>query len=215
MSVLATASLYDAATVIPALVLAAGKSTRMGRLKALLPAGDHDSFLSRIVRTFATAGVERTVVVLGHEAAALRAHLASQGLAPEIALNHGFEAGQLSSLLVGLDAIEQPGAEDVEAVLLMLVDAPFVAPATVRAVIERYRQTHAPIVRPVRGDEHGHPVLIDRTLFPLLRAADPAFGAKPIVRGHVTAAGDVTVDDSGAFMDIDTPEEYARVNGGR
>lgn len=195
--------------VIPVIVLAAGTSTRMGRLKALLPAGPNDSFLTRILRTFADAGVQRQVVVLGHQADQLRAHLAGAGLAPELALNTGFEAGQLSSLLVGLEAADHP---DTEAVLLMLVDAPFVAASTVRSVIDRYQATHAPIVRPVRGDAHGHPVLIDRSLFPLLRAADPSRGAKPIVRAHVSVAGDVPVDDPGAFMDIDTPEEYARVS---
>ena len=72
----------------------------------------------------------------------------------------------------------------------------------------RYRQTHAPVVRPVSGDRHGHPVLIDRSLFPRLRTADPASGAKPVIRAHVSAAGDVAVDDEGAFLDIDTPAEY-------
>ena len=81
----------------------------------------------------------------------------------------------------------------------MLVDAPFVSSETVRQVLARYRDTHAPVVRPVQGMQHGHPVLIDRSLFPLLRAADPLQGAKPIVRAHVSAAGDVTVEDPGAF----------------
>jgi molybdenum cofactor cytidylyltransferase len=85
----------------------------------------------------------------------------------------------------------------------------------VRAVIDRYRETHAPIVRPVRGEAHGHPVLIDRSLFPALREADPNRGAKPVVRGHVSPAGDVEVQDPGAFMDLDTPEEYERVLGRR
>jgi molybdenum cofactor cytidylyltransferase len=78
-------------------------------------------------------------------------------------------------------------------------------------VVAHYYATRAPIVRPVNGALHGHPVLVDRSLFALMRAADPATGAKPIVRAHATAAGDVTVDDEGAFLDIDTPDEYARV----
>lgn len=194
--------------VIAAIVLAAGASSRMGQLKALLPAGSGETFLTRIVRTFATAGIARTAVVLGHEAQQLSDHLHAAGLQPAIAINRGWEAGQLSSLLVGLDAVDAP---DVEAVLLMLIDAPFVTPDTVRAVIDRFRSTGAPIVRPVRGDQHGHPVLIARALFPLLRAADPATGAKPVVRAHVSVAGDVTVADAGAFMDIDTPADFARV----
>ena len=78
-------------------------------------------------------------------------------------------------------------------------------------MVDRYKATNAPIVRPVRGDEHGHPVLIDRSLVSLLRTADPTTGAKPIVRDHVSAAGNVSVDDDGAFFDIDTPEAYERV----
>jgi molybdenum cofactor cytidylyltransferase len=193
--------------VIPAILLAAGKSTRMGRPKALLPLDERDTFLTRLLRTFRAAGVERVTVVLGHGAQAVADHLARAGLPADLAINEGYESGQLSSLLVGLDAVDGP---EVEAVLLMLVDAPLVSAATVRAVLERYRTTHAPVVRPVRGDQHGHPVLMARSLFQALRAADPAAGAKPIVRAHVSAAGDVPVDDDGAFMDIDTPEEYEK-----
>jgi CTP:molybdopterin cytidylyltransferase MocA len=54
-------------------------------------------------------------------------------------------------------------------------------------------------------------VLIDRSLFGTLRRADPTHGIKPIVRAHVSARGDVEVDDEGAFLDVDTPDDYARV----
>jgi molybdenum cofactor cytidylyltransferase len=91
-----------------------------------------------------------------------------------------------------------------------LVDVPFVAVSTVRAVVDRYRQTHAPIVRPVSGARHGHPVLIDRSLFAAIRAAEPSVGAKEIVRAHASSAGDVEVEDEGAFADIDTPDQYDR-----
>jgi len=200
---------YDE-VVIAAVVLAAGKSVRMGRLKATLPVDDFDTFLTRIVRTFDQAGVSRTTVVLGHEADAVRAQLDRAGVTPQVVVNPDYERGQLSSLLAGLAAVDLPG---VEAMLLMLVDAPLVSADTVRAVLDRYRETGARVVRPVRGEEHGHPVLIDRSLFDALRHADPSTGAKPIVRAHVSAAGDVTVSDPGAFMDVDTPEEYLRVFG--
>jgi molybdenum cofactor cytidylyltransferase len=198
--------------VIPAIVLAAGKSVRMGRLKAMLPIDDRDTFLTRIVRTFGEAGVTDVTVVLGYQAPVLVERLRHAELAPRVVVNERFETGQLSSLLAGLNAVDGP---EVEAVLLMLVDAPLVSPQTVRAVCERFRETHAPIVRPVRGDAHGHPVLIARSLFQALRQADPTRGAKPVVRGHVSSAGDVEVQDPGAFMDLDTPEEYERVFGRR
>ena len=122
-------------------------------------------------------------------------------------MNREYDRGQLSSLLAGLDAIDRPG---VSAALVTLVDVPLVSASTVRAVIEHYRGTHAPIVRPTSGDRHGHPLLIDRSLFAALRAADPAAGAKPIVRAHASAAGDIAIDDEGAFIDIDTEEDYRK-----
>jgi CTP:molybdopterin cytidylyltransferase MocA len=80
----------------------------------------------------------------------------------------------------------------------------------VRAVIDRYRSSAAPVVRPTSGTRHGHPLLIDRSLFEGLRRADPVAGAKPIVRAHASAAGDLAIDDEGAFADIDTEEDYKR-----
>jgi len=183
----------------------------MGRSKPLLPIGEHDTFVTRIVRSFAEAGVDDIVVVLGFQADAVAAKLVEGGTAARFVVNEAYETGQLSSLLRGLNAIDRPG---IRAMLLTLVDVPLVSPLTIRAVIDRYKATNAPVVRPVRGDEHGHPVLIDRSLFRLLRAADPSKGAKPVVRDHVTAAGSVAVDDDGAFTDIDTPEAYERLMKG-
>lgn len=194
--------------MIPAVILAAGKSTRMGRSKATLRLGPSDTFLTRIIRTFVEAGADDVVVVVGHEAGLVQESVIERGLLPRFVVNPDYECGQLSSVLAGLNAIDRPG---VSAFLLTLVDVPLVSAASVGRVIERYRQTRAPIVRPVRGALHGHPVLVDRSLFQLFRAAEPAAGVKPIVRAHVSPRGDVAIDDDGAYMDIDTPEDYARI----
>ena len=192
--------------MVPAIVLAAGKSTRMGRSKALLPLGGADTFLTRIVSSFRAAGVEEVVVVLGHDADVIASALADRRVAARVVVNADYERGQFSSLLAGLRAVDRPG---VGGILLTLVDVPLVSPETIRAVAARHRVTAAPIVRPVSGSRHGHPVLIDRRLFDALRQADPTHGAKPVIRAHASAAGDVEVNDEGAFLDVDTPEEYA------
>lgn len=193
--------------MIPAIVLAAGRSTRMGRAKATLPLGDGDTFLTRIVRTFHDAGVDDVIVVVGHEADAIAASFAASGLPARFVVNAHYDRGQLSSLLAGLSAVDRPG---VAGVLVTLVDVPLVSSATVRAVVERHRTSHAKIVRPTSGVRHGHPLLIDRSLFDALRAADPETGAKPVVRAHSTAEGDLPIDDEGAFTDIDTVEDYGK-----
>src|SRR5437773_531151 len=129
----------------------------MGRPKPLLSLANGEVFVTHIVQTFAAAGVDDVVVVLGHEADAVAAALVERGAAARFVINESYQTGQLSSVLRGLNAIDRPG---VKAMLLMLVDVPLVAPSTVRVVIDRYLATNAPVVRPVRGDEHGHPVLI-------------------------------------------------------
>lgn len=196
-------------TMIPAVVLAAGKSTRMGRTKALLPLGATDTFLTRIVSSFRAAGVEDVVVVLGHDRDAIASALAARGVVARVVVNTEYERGQFSSLLAALQVVDRPG---VSGMLLTLVDVPLVSPETIRAVVARHRVSGAPLIRPVNAGRHGHPVLIDRRLFDALRHADPAHGAKPVVRANASAAGDVEVQDEGAFIDIDTPEEYVSLN---
>jgi len=63
-------------------------------------------------------------------------------------------------------------------------------------------------VRPAHGDQHGHPVIFDRAVFDALRHADPAIGAKAVVRERHADILNVPVDDRGAFIDVDTAEEY-------
>jgi molybdenum cofactor cytidylyltransferase len=193
--------------MIPALVLAAGRSSRMGRPKALLQLGK-DIFLTRIVGTLREAQVEEVVVVLGYEAEAVAEALSSARVSARAVVNEQFEQGQLSSLIAGLAVIDRP---DVVAGLVTLVDMPLVAPATVRAVLSCYRRTHAPVVRPTRDNAYGHPVLFDRSLFSDLRAADPAAGIRSVVRAYASPAGAVRVNDDGAFLDVDTPAEYEQV----
>jgi molybdenum cofactor cytidylyltransferase len=202
---------YTIAGMIPAIVLAAGKSSRMGRSKAALPLAGGDTFVTRIVRTLKAASVEDVVVVVGHDANAVVDAFAASDLEARFVENPDYEQGQLSSLLAGLRVVDRPG---VVAALVTLVDVPLVSAATVRAVLERYQATRAPIVRPVRGSQHGHPVLIDRRLFDAVRRADPAAGAKAVIRANVSPAGDVAVEDDGAFADADTPEDYERIQRG-
>ncbi len=181
----------------------------MGRAKATLPV-DGDTFLTRILRTFRDAGVDDLVVVLGHDADVIAPLVTASGLPARIVINTDYNRGQLSSLQAGLALVDRPG---IDGILMTLVDVPLVSAATVRAVLDRYRLSRAPIVRPINGTRHGHPILIDRSLFAALRSASDDVGAKPVVRAYASAAGDIPVDDEGAFSDIDTIEEYQRLIG--
>ena len=200
--------------MIPALVLAAGKSSRMGRTKALLSVGSSgETFLHRIIRVLREGGADAVVVVIGGDAAAVRASLPRDDAQISAVENPRYEEGQLSSLLVGLAAAEQRH-DNVEAVMMTLVDLPLISAATVRAVRDTFlANPGAPLVRPRRGGRYGHPVIFNRSIFGELRRADPSTGAKPVVHAHAAEEVNVDVDDEGAFIDIDTPQDYDRFIG--
>jgi molybdenum cofactor cytidylyltransferase len=193
--------------MIAGLVLAAGASSRMGVPKAGLSLPGGHTVLSRGVATLLAAGVPRVVVVAGALADAVRAALRTRDARVRVIDNPRWADGQLSSLLAGLAAVRGPR---LEAVLVTLVDVPLVSPDTVRAVVSAWRRTRAPIVRPARGAEHGHPVMFDCALFDELATADPFTGAKSVVRRHEAEIVNVPVDDDGAFLDLDTPEDYEK-----
>jgi molybdenum cofactor cytidylyltransferase len=193
--------------VIAAVVLAGGDSTRMGSPKALLPAPDGQPFVVRIVRAFAAAGVPAIAVVTGsaHEGIVDALDAAFPGRPGLAVRNPDPSRGQLSSLWTGMDAVVHEGTE---ALLVTLVDVPMVSAATVSAVVDAWRVSRAPIVRPALRERHGHPVLFDRSLFGELREAPLEAGAKTVVRRHEARILHVVPPDEGCLRDVDTPEDY-------
>lgn len=197
--------------MISAIVLAAGASSRMGRAKAALPLGDTgQTVVGQVVGTLLAGGIPHVVVVAGAHIDAVRHALPPYESRVRLIEHPGWEKGQLSSLLAGLDAIDDPL---LEAAMVTPVDVPMVTPATVASVISAWRSSRAPIVRPADGDRHGHPVIFDRSVFDDLRSADPSIGAKAIFVKHKDHIVNVDVTDPGAFEDIDTPEDYEKIQG--
>ncbi|NOT27970.1 MAG: nucleotidyltransferase family protein [Acidobacteria bacterium] len=197
--------------MLVAIILAAGDSRRMGTPKALLPDPDGRPFVARLARTFSSAGVDRIVIVTGalHDAIASAIAAEAPAVATECARNPDPSRGQLSSLWIGLDA----AGSHVEGVLMIPVDIPLVRESTIREVVESWRRTHAPIVRPAVGERHGHPVLFDRSTFDALRHAPLSEGARVVVHAHANRVVNVPVDDDGCLVDVDTPAEYEAMIG--
>src|SRR2546422_751019 len=203
-------ALAAGAWAVGAGVVAPGGAGGMGSPKALLPDRDGRPFVARIVRTCAEAGFDEVTIVTGTVHARIVAAVAADRppIAVRFARNPDPSRGQLSSIWTGLDAAVRA---DTRAVLVTLVDVPFVSSATVRAVADAYRRSGAAIVRPAIDGRHGHPVVFDRALFDALRRADPSAGAKSVLRANADAIVHVTVDDHGSVVDVDTPDEYQRL----
>ena len=198
--------------MLAALVLAAGESRRMGGSpKATLKAPDGRAFVTRIIDVLAEAGVDHRLVVTGahHDAIVAAVTAESPQNPPEFVRNPNPARGQLSSLWVGMDRAITP---DVEALLVTLVDVPMITIEVVRQVIDAWRASGAPIVRPAMGDRHGHPVLYDRSLFAALRSAPLEQGAKAVVRAREADILNVAVTDPGCLRDVDTPDDYDKLS---
>ena len=125
-------SITVAAMPMPAVVLAAGRSTRMGQPKALLPATRAgETFIERLVNALIAGGIDDVVVVAGDVAAAIRTRL---GFRARVVANPDVDRGRLSSIVVGLDVVDRPG---VLAVMIAPVDQPLVSETTVGRLLTR------------------------------------------------------------------------------
>jgi CTP:molybdopterin cytidylyltransferase MocA len=191
------------------IILAAGASSRMGRPKALLPLAD-STFVSRIAKAMRDGSLTHVVAVtapdLASDVQATLAHLAPPPV--RMACNPNPDRGQLSSLLVGLDAAEQTTPDGV---IVCPVDVPLFAPSTVAALVAAAQRPGLTIARPAWRGRHGHPVLFMRGVFDELRQADLSAGARAVVRAHGADLTDLEIDDPGAYLDVDTPEEYEAI----
>lgn len=198
--------------MVAGVILAGGRSARMGRDKALLPLPGGGTFLRRLSESLRLGGCAEVVAVVGSAETAVRAAVELERIQVRPVRNPDPARGQLSSLHEALDDL-LPRAPS--ALVMAPVDLPLVSPATVRALVEAWARTGALIVRPTWRGRHGHPVLFDARVFLELRAADLSEGARAVVRAHASESCDVETDDPGAFEDIDTPDDYFRVFGVR
>ncbi len=168
----------------------------MGRPKALLPIAGQ-TFLGRLIMLYSTC-CEPVVVVLGHQAAVIRAGVEAEA---KWVVNGQPELGQLSSLQTGLRAV--PAGVDC---LFQPIDYPAVRAATV----ELLAATEGELVIPRFEGKRGHPVRISPAIIAELLSLPVGGQAREVIRAHYAEALFVDVADAGVVTDIDTPEDFAR-----
>jgi len=192
---------------VSAVVLAAGNSTRMGEPKQLLRLGGR-TVLERTLENVCAAGVDEVVLVLGAFAEKIRQELPTNlfdGL--KVVVNRDYEQGMARSLREGLAAV----IPQMDAVLIVLADQPFVRPQTIGRIIERYRQSDAEIVIPFYEGKRGNPVLLDRSVFAEAMALQGDVGFRALFGRHVAGIVEVDVADEGVLLDIDSRDDYERL----
>lgn len=161
--------------MIAGILLAAGASRRFGSQKLLAQVGGVP-LVRRTADELRATSLDEIVVVVGSDAAAVRAALA--GLDVRTVTNADYAAGMSSSLRTGLMALSPA----VEAVVVALADQPGVGVDIVGRLLERYRAGRSAIVAPVyRGGVRGNPVLFDRALFAELREVTGDEGGRSVI----------------------------------
>lgn len=189
---------------IAAIVLAAGRSRRMGRFKPLLPLGGKRA-LERTVDTFADAGIREILVIVGHRAGELRQALASSPV--RCIENSDYPQGMFTSVLAGIRALP----EACSGFFVHPADIPLVRPQTVSRLAAAFRQADPPVLYPTFLAERGHPPLIRADLAPTILRWRSKGGLRPFLEQYEADSLEIPVADEAIVMDMDTAEDFQRL----
>ena len=186
---------------VAAVILAAGRSTRMGGPNKLL-AELNGKALVRIVTEQALASRARGVIVVtGHQADQVERALA--GLKVKFVHNGDFADGLASSVKTGIAAVPA----DADGAVVCLGDMPLIDAHLIDRLIETFAPDRGSLIAvPVSDGRRGNPVLWSRRFFGELMTLDGDIGARHLIARHVEAVAEVPVEGHGAFLDIDTPQ---------
>ncbi len=191
--------------MLTAIVLAAGLSTRMGRLKQLLPFGERTA-VAHIVSVLEGCNLDEILVVTGHERAAVERALA--GSRCKTIFNSSYASGEmLSSVQAGLSSTSVQS----DAILLFLGDQPALESSVVEQIISAYRDSRGSIVIPSYQMRRGHPVLIARKHWDAILGLCKDQTLRDFYRNVDAAVIQyVNVSTASILGDMDTPADYER-----
>jgi molybdenum cofactor cytidylyltransferase len=186
------------------IVLAAGSGDRMGTTKQLLPWGN-TSVLGQTLRQLAASELYDSLVVTGHDAAAVATEAERHGVTslhnPDYA-----EGEMLSSLQAAVRALPLT----IGAVLVALADQPMVEPTVIDSLLAAYRQGFGRLIAPAFRGRRGNPVLIDRAFFPALLALPRGQAPRALLERFADAVHLVEAGSETVLQDLDTPADLAR-----
>ncbi len=189
---------------VSAILLAAGRSRRMGAFKPLLPFGD-TTVIESCLNNLHRAGIENIVVAVGHRAEEVQARLKTRNLS--FALNPDPDSEMSASIACGVELI----GDSAKALFISLVDHPAVPPEVVTRLIHEWDQG-AKLVQPEYDGRGGHPVLIDLVYRHELLVLDPRKGLRALFAAHHEDVRRVPVDSPYVARDMDTWEDYLRLH---
>ncbi len=194
---------------VAALLLAAGRSSRMGSNKLVLEL-EGKALIAHVADQALAADFAEVVVVTGHQADAVRRALADRPV--RWVHNPLFEQGMASSLRAGIEAL----APTIDALLICLGDMPRVDSRHMQKIAGAYDAAAGQtICVPVFDRQKGNPVLFGRRHFAEMLSLEGDRGARSLLARHPDRVRLVEMADDAVLTDVDTPESFARMAGTR
>ena len=188
---------------VAAILLAAGKSRRMGSCKQLLPLGE-STVIARCLDALVSGGVGEIVVVVSEEGDGVAA--AVRGYPVRTVVNPEREGDMASSVRVGRDAL----ASEASGVIVSLCDYPLVSAAIIRRLLVAHQDSPGSIIIPCHLERRGHPLLFPRGVLDELMVG---MILRDLVRRDPDRLCMLETDDPVVLLDMDTPEDYRRICG--
>ena len=187
--------------MLSAILLAAGKSQRMGKLKQLMSFGK-STILEQAIDNLLSSAVDETIVVVGHEAEEIEKTIATKPV--KIMFNPNYGEGMSTSIIAGLILVD-PRAQ---AVMLALGDQPLVDSQTINHLIAEFSNHDKGIAVPTYKGKRGHPVILAIKYKAELLELKGDIGAREIIKNHPEDILEVAVASESVIADIDTTDDY-------
>ena len=187
--------------MISAILLAAGESKRMGKLKQLMPLGN-STIVEQTIDNLLNSKVSEVIIVLGYKAEEIKRKLIIKPV--KIALNPVYHQGMSTSIITGLNLVD----ERARAVMLALADQPFIDSQTINRLIDEFCDHNQGIVIPTYQSRRGHPVIFAIKYKEELSGLKGDIGGRQIIEHHPDDVLEVAVDSPGINIDIDTTDDY-------
>lgn len=186
---------------IPAILMAAGKSTRMGKNKLLLPFDDHSVIAETCDRLLASH-VSKVIVVLGNDQDKVREQLANKNV--EFVINPNYADGMMTSLQAGMSYLPI----DAKFFMVALGDQPLVTTSVYNTLIEATAYTSHKIFIPTYGRERGNPIVLSSEFIDEMLEMDGDVGGRVIIKKYPEEIQEIPVINEGIVINMNTPELY-------
>ncbi|WP_299675372.1 nucleotidyltransferase family protein [uncultured Tenacibaculum sp.] len=187
---------------IAMLVLAAGKASRMGSVKQLLPYKNSSILGTVLESSIKVFNSEDIYVVLGANAQTIKESLRNYTV--NYIINEGFASGLSSSIYSGVTKLS-----NYDAILIALGDQPKIDVTYINEMVTLYQKNKECIVASRYDDFNGVPAIFPKTFYPKLLNLTGDKGAKQLLNSELNFIK--TVASSGKLLDIDTPEDYQKL----